>query len=415
MTNKYSEGNVGKRYYGGNEFIDEIEQLCIDRALQCFGLDKKEWGVNVQTLSGTPANLQVYAGLLKPNDRIMALDLPDGGHLSHGFSTPTKIISKTAMFFNFKPYYINRFTEQIDYDQLEYSAGIFQPNMIIAGASAYSRLYDYERMYNICNNLKAYLFVDMAHISGLVASKSIPSPFEYADVVSTTTHKGLRGPRGAMIFFRKHLEDKINFSVFPGLQGGPHNHTIAALATALHQANSPEFKIYQEKVLKNTKRLAFELRQKKYRIVSGGTDNHLFLIDVRDSYGIDGARVEKVMEKVGIIINKNTVCGDKNAHIPSGIRIGTHAITTRGFREKDMETIACFIDNAVQLAKQIQVQTQGNKLKDFIKTLETLTDSDSENLSTTSLMLYELKDNVYNFVRSFPTIGFDSETMIYKN
>ena len=410
MTNKYSEGNVGKRYYGGNEFIDEIERLCIQRALHCFGLNGQEWGVNVQTLSGTPANLQVYAALLHPQDKIMALHLPDGGHLSHGFSTPTKIISKTATFYNFKPYYINRSTEQIDYAQLEHSASAFQPNMIIAGASAYSRLYDYERMHQICKKHKSYLLADMAHISGLVASKSIPSPFEYADVVTTTTHKGLRGPRGAMIFFRKHLEEKINFSVFPGLQGGPHNHTIAALATALYQANTPEFKVYQENVLLNTKCLAFEMKNKNYRIVSDGTDNHLFLIDVKESFGIDGARVEKVMDKIGIIINKNTLCGDKTAKIPSGIRIGTHAITTRGFQEKDMKQIACFIDRSVKLAKQLKTHTPGKKLKDFSESLENL--SEESELYT---ILCELRNDVYHFARLFPTIGFDSETMVYKS
>ncbi|PIA51918.1 hypothetical protein AQUCO_01000052v1 [Aquilegia coerulea] len=249
MTNKYSEGYPGARYYGGNEYIDMAETLCQKRALEAFRLDPAKWGVNVQSLSGSPANFQVYTALLKPHERIMALDLPHGGHLSHGYQTDTKKISAVSIFFETMPYRLDESTGYIDYDQLEKSATLFRPKLIVAGASAYARLYDYARIRKVCDKQKAILLADMAHISGLVAAGVIPSPFEYADIVTTTTHKSLRGPRGAMIFFRKGLkevnkkgdevvydfEDKINQAVFPGLQGGPHNHTIAGLAVALKQ------------------------------------------------------------------------------------------------------------------------------------------------------------------------------------
>ncbi|EYU36435.1 hypothetical protein MIMGU_mgv1a0053861mg, partial [Erythranthe guttata] len=265
MTNKYSEGYPGARYYGGNEYIDMAETLCQKRALETFQLDPAKWGVNVQSLSGSPSNFQVYTALLKPHERIMALDLPHGGHLSHGYQTDTKKISAVSIFFETMPYRLDESTGYIDYDQLEKSAVLFRPKLIVAGASAYARLYDYARIRKVCDKQKAVLLADMAHISGLVAAGVIPSPFEYADVVTTTTHKSLRGPRGAMIFFRKGVkeinkqgkevmydyEDRINQAVFPGLQGGPHNHTITALAVALKQAMTPEYKAYQEQVLSN--------------------------------------------------------------------------------------------------------------------------------------------------------------------
>ncbi|GMP31114.1 hypothetical protein CsSME_00005464 [Camellia sinensis var. sinensis] len=251
MTNKYSEGYPGARYYGGNEYIDMAESLCQKRALEAFRLDPSKWGVNVQSLSGSPANFQVYTALLKPHERIMALDLPHGGHLSHGYQTDTKKISAVSIFFETMPYRLNESTGYIDYDQMEKSATFFRPKLIVAGASAYARLYDYARIRKVCDKQKAIMLADMAHISGLVAAGVIPSPFDYADVVTTTTHKSLRGPRGAMIFFRKGVkeinkqgkevlydyEDKINQAVFPGLQGGPHNHTITGLAVALKQVS----------------------------------------------------------------------------------------------------------------------------------------------------------------------------------
>jgi glycine hydroxymethyltransferase len=356
LCNKYSEGNVGRRYYAGNAIIDEVEQLCIDRALACFKLDPNEWGVNVQSLSGTPANFQVYTALLKPHDRLMGLHLPDGGHLSHGFSTPKKPISSTSLFFESRPYYVHPTTERIDYDALETDATQFRPKLIVAGSSAYSRKIDYERFDHICKKTNAYLLADMAHISGLVAAECLPSPFEYADVVTTTTHKSLRGPRGALIFYRKPFESAINFSVFPGMQGGPHNHTIAAIGVALKAASTPAFQTYQQNVIQNAECLTTALKKRGYRIVSDGTDMHMFVMDLSCELDINGAMVERVLEVVGIIANKNTVKGDKNAWTPHGIRIGTGAITTRGYIDSDMHELADLIDRGIRLVYMIVTQ-----------------------------------------------------------
>ena len=348
MSNKYSEGYPGARYYGGNENIDKVETLCQERALAAFGLDPNKWGVNVQSLSGSPANMQAYAAVLAPHDRIMSLDLPHGGHLSHGYQTDTKKISAVSVVYETFPYRLNEETGIIDYDKMEENAKLYRPKLIVAGASAYARLIDYKRMRQICDINKSWLLSDMAHISGLVSAGVIPSPFEYSDIVTTTTHKSLRGPRGAMIFYRKgvrsinkkgeevlyDLESKVNFSVFPGHQGGPHNHTIAALATALLQASSPEFKAYQKQVLSNSKHFAEALIKRGYSLVGGGTDNHLVLVNLKKSTasagkGVDGAKVERVMELANLAANKNTVPGDVSALAPGGIRMGTPALTTR--------------------------------------------------------------------------------------
>lgn len=381
MCNKYSEGYPGARYYGGNEQIDKMEILCQERALKAFGVTADKWGVNVQTLSGSPANLQVYQALMKPHDRLMGLDLPHGGHLSHGYQTDSRKISAVSTYFETMPYRVDLETGLIDYDMLEKTSALYRPKILVAGTSAYCRLIDYKRMREIADKVGAYLVVDMAHISGLVASGVIPSPFEYADVVTTTTHKSLRGPRGAMIFFRRgvrsinpktgqevlyDLENPINFSVFPGHQGGPHNHTIAALATALKQAASPEFKEYQEQVLKNAKVLEKEFIAKGYKLVSDGTDSHMVLVNLRDKK-IDGARVETICEKINIALNKNSIPGDKSALVPGGVRIGAPAMTTRGLGEGDFAKIVSYIDFAVTYAKEIQANLpqDANKLKDF--------------------------------------------------
>jgi len=378
MTNKYSEGYPGQRYYGGNEIIDKGENLCRSRALSTFRLDPAKWGVNVQTLSGSPANFAVYTALLQPHDRIMGLDLPHGGHLSHGFSTPQKKISATSVFFEQMPYRLDESTGLIDYDRLAENALLFRPKIIIAGTSAYARHIDYKRMRTISDSVGAYLLADMAHISGLVAADVVPTPFEFADLVTTTTHKSLRGPRGAMIFFRKgvkgkdakgneikyNLEDPINQAVFPGLQGGPHNHTITALAVALKQAALPEFKQYQRQVLANSRAMANKLTSLGYKLVSGGTDNHLMLVDLRDK-GVDGARVERVLELANMHCNKNTVPGDKSALTPSGLRIGTPAMTSRGLGEADFEAVAVFLDRGIKLAAEIKKANPDHKLKDF--------------------------------------------------
>ncbi|KAA8525178.1 hypothetical protein F0562_006958 [Nyssa sinensis] len=354
LTNKYSEGLPGKRYYGGNEHIDELETLCQKRALAAFHLDGKEWGVNVQPLSGSPANFEVYTALLKPHDRIMGLDLPHGGHLSHGFMTPKRRVSGTSIYFESMPYRLDESTGLVDYDMLEKTANLFRPKLIIAGASAYSRDFDYPRMRKIADAVGAFLMMDMAHISGLVAASVVADPFEYCDIVTTTTHKSLRGPRGGMIFFKKDpvlgvdLESAINNAVFPGLQGGPHNHTIGGLAVCLNHAQSPEFKAYQNKVVSNCRALASRLIELGYKLVSGGSDNHLVLVDLRP-LGIDGARAEKILDMASITLNKNSVPGDKSALVPGGIRIGSPAMTTRGFTEKEFIATADFIHEGVQI------------------------------------------------------------------
>ncbi|KAI9717409.1 MAG: hypothetical protein M1812_004761 [Candelaria pacifica] len=381
MSNKYSEGYPGARYYGGNQHIDAIELTCQARALKTFGLDADKWGVNVQCLSGSPANLQVYQAIMRPHDRLMGLDLPHGGHLSHGYQTPQKKISAISTYFETFPYRVNLDSGIIDYDALESNALMYRPKVLVAGTSAYCRLIDYGRMRQIADLVGAYLVVDMAHISGLIAAGVIPSPFLHADIVTTTTHKSLRGPRGAMIFFRKgvrksdaksgketlyDLEGPINFSVFPGHQGGPHNHTITALAVALNQAMTPEFRQYQEQVIKNAKALEVEFKNLGYKLVADGTDSHMVLLDLRPK-ALDGARVEAVLEQVNIACNKNSIPGDKSALTPCGIRIGAPAMTSRGFGEEHFKRIADYIDKSITICKDVQskLPKETNKLKDF--------------------------------------------------
>ncbi|KAL3818971.1 hypothetical protein ACJIZ3_004876 [Penstemon smallii] len=372
LTNKYSEGLPGKRYYGGNEYIDELEVLCQERALAAFGLDGKKWGVNVQPLSGSPANFEVYTAVLNPHDRIMGLDLPHGGHLSHGFMTAKRRVSGTSIYFESMPYRLDESTGLVDYDMLEKTATLFRPKLIIAGASAYPRDFDYPRMRKIADSVGAFLMMDMAHISGLVSASVVANPFEYCDIVTTTTHKSLRGPRGGMIFFKKdpvlgvELESAINNAVFPGLQGGPHNHTIGGLAVCLKHAQSPEFKIYQNKVVSNCRALAKRLTELGYKLVSGGSDNHLVLVDLRP-LGTDGARVEKILDLASITLNKNSVPGDKSALVPGGIRIGSPAMTTRGFGESEFVAIADFIHEGVQITLDAKKSVTGSKLQDFMK------------------------------------------------
>jgi len=369
LTNKYSEGLPGQRYYGGNEFIDQTERLCQSRALSAYRLDPNEWGVNVQPLSGSPANFAVYTALLQPHDRIMGLDLPHGGHLTHGFYTPKKKISATSVYFESMPYRLDEETGLVDYDKLEENAMLFRPKLIIAGASAYARNFDYKRMREICDKVGAYLMSDMAHISGLVAAELADNPFEYSDIVTTTTHKSLRGPRGGMIFYKQEHAAAINSAVFPGLQGGPHNHTIGALAVALKQAQTPEFVAYQKQVIANCAAMANRLMELGYTLVSGGTDNHLILCDLRPM-GVDGARVEKILDMSHITLNKNSVPRDTSALIPGGIRIGSPAMTTRGMVEADFVRVANLIDKGVKIAIDVKKKTEGGKLKDFKDYLE---------------------------------------------
>ncbi|KAK6460882.1 serine hydroxymethyltransferase, partial [Scheffersomyces coipomensis] len=340
----------------------------------------------------------------------MGLDLPHGGHLSHGYQTPTTKISYISKYFQTMPYRLNEETGIIDYDTLEANAILFRPKVIVAGASAYSRVIDYKRMRSIADKVGAYLLSDMAHISGLVSAGVTDSPFPYSDIVTTTTHKSLRGPRGAMIFFRKgirkvtkkgkeipyDLERKINFSVFPAHQGGPHNHTISALAVALKQTSYPEYKQYQKYVVSNAKSFADALVSKGFKLVSDGTDTHLILVDLR-SKNIDGARVEAVLERANIAANKNTVPGDVSALFPSGLRVGTPAMTTRGFGAEEFDKVAGFIDRAVEISLHLKSQEQGKVAKELLASFKQLA-NESEDVKA-------LGKEVSDWVSTYPVPG----------
>jgi len=386
LTNKYSEGQPNARYYGGCEVIDEIEILCQSRALQAFHLDDNDWGVNVQPYSGSPANLAVYNALLKPHDRIMGLDLPSGGHLTHGFYTDKKKISATSVFYESLPYHIKE-DGYIDYDKLEEYARAFKPRLIICGASAYPRDFDYARFRKIANINKSYLLCDMAHISGLVATQEMENPFLYCDVVTSTTHKTLRGPRSGMIFFKKELGDQINFSVFPMLQGGPHQHQIAGLATQLLEVQTPEFKNYIRTVKSNARVLSKYLVDEGYTLATQGTDNHIVLVNL-NPLAITGSKIEKICEKVDISLNKNAVFGDKSAISPGGIRLGTAALTTRGFRENDFVYVGYLLHECIQLA--LKIQKDHKPLKAFVQNMENYSEE-----------IQELKNKVNEFAEKF--------------
>lgn len=348
LTNKYAEGYSGKRYYGGNSITDKVEDMAGERALKLFGLDPNEWHVNTQALSGSPANLSVYVGLLAPGDKVMGMSLDHGGHLTHGHK-----VSATGKFWTQVPYGVDKVLETLNYDSLREIALRERPKMIIAGFTAYPRMIDWKKFREIAIACGAYLMVDMSHIAGLVAGKAYPAPFPYADIVTTTTHKTLRGPRGALIFVRKdarELNKKIDKAVFPGLQGGPHMNQTAAIAVALREAATPAFKKYAVQVIKNAQTLACELTDLGWRIISGGTDSHLILVDVwMDGKGIGGKEASDRLEKAGIIVNKNAIPYDTRTPVdPSGIRLGTAAETTRGSKEKDMRALARKIDGVLR-------------------------------------------------------------------
>lgn len=412
LTNKYSEGYPNHRYYGGNHIIDKIEIMCQQRALQAFNLDPEKWGVNVQAMSGSPANFIVFTAVVGPHGRIMGLDLPDGGHLTHGFYTATKKVSATSVFFESMPYKSDPKTGLIDYDELEKNAKLFKPKLIIAGISCYPRYLDYKRFRDICDQNGSYLLADMAHVSGLVAGQVMPSPFEYADIVTTTTHKSLRGPRSALIFYRKgvrsthpktgkqtmfELEELINAALFPGLQGGPHNNAIGAVATCLKQAMTPEFKQYQRQIVSNAKKLAEALSDLDYKIVTGGTDVHIVWVDLR-SKGVSGSIGARLLEEISIACNKNTIPGDLSALNPSGIRLGTPALTTRGLVESDMVKVASYIDRGIKLALEIKTQidkkplTPSREMQEFNLKLEE---------PGNAAAVKKLRDEIENYARDF--------------
>ena len=349
LTNKYAEGYPHKRYYGGCEYVDVVEDLARDRAKELFGCEH----VNVQPHSGAQANMAVYFASLELGDTVLGLDLTHGGHLTHGMK-----INMSGKYFNFIPYGVSEDTQTIDYDNLEKLAQENKPKMIVAGASAYPRYIDFARIREIADKVGAMVMVDMAHIAGLVATKLHPNPVPYADFVTTTTHKTLRGPRGGMILCKAEWAKKIDSAVFPGIQGGPLMHVIAAKAVAFKEALEPEFISYQNQVLKNAKALGNALIEKGLRLVSGGTDNHLLLVDVK-SMGLTGKVAEHVLDEVGITVNKNTIPFDtEKPTITSGIRIGTPAVTTRGMKEKEMLQIATFIDIALRNADNEEVKAK---------------------------------------------------------
>lgn len=337
FTNKYSEGYVGKRYYGGQENTDGVEQIAIDRAKQLFGAEH----VNVQPLSGAPANIAVYLGLLKPGDTILGMDLSHGGHLTHGHP-----VTHMAKLFNFIRYKMKDVeTGEIDYDELRVLAQKERPKLILAGFSAYPREIDYAKIKSIADEVGALTMMDAAHIAGLIAGKQLSNPFDFGfDVVTTTTHKTLRGPRGGMIMCKSALAKDIDKSVFPGFQGGPHMNVIAAKAVAFGEALKPEFEEYAKQVLVNAKAMADEFQNTGARLITGGTSNHLLLVDVMTSFGVSGKEAQEVLDKVGITVNMNMIADDKRSAMdPSGIRLGTPAMTTRGILEEDSRQVARWV------------------------------------------------------------------------
>ena len=362
LNNKYSEGYPGKRYYGGNEIIDKVENLCIERALKLFGLNGEKWHVNVQALSGSPANLAVYTGLIPQGGKIMGMSLAHGGHLTHGHK-----VSATGKFWLQIPYGLDAKTEMLNYEELRTIAQKEKPSIIVAGYTAYPRTIDWKKIREIADSVVhedgkkgILMMVDMSHIAGLVAGGVYPSPFEYADIVTTTTHKTLRGPRGALIFVKKderELDKKIDKAVFPGLQGGPHQNQTAGIAVALKEASTPAFKKYAKQIIKNTAVLANELSKLGWRVVSGGTDSHLLLLDTwnngkkneKGAGAISGKEASLKLERKNIIVNMNAIPFDtRSPNDPSGIRLGGAAETTRGRREKDFINIAKTIDKVLR-------------------------------------------------------------------
>jgi len=357
FNDKYSEGKPHARYYAGQINVDEIEDLAVSRALKIFKLSPTKWHVNVQPYSGSPANAAIYLAFLEFGDKVLGMKLDQGGHITHGLP-----ISFSGRAYNFSSYGVNPKTEMLDYDEILKIVKKVNPKMIVCGATAYSRIIDFKKFAEIANEVGALLFADISHIAGLIVGGAHPSPFPHADVVMTTTHKTLRGPRGAIIITRKEYAGKIDKAVFPGLQGGPHDHQTAAKAVCFGEALDPDFKTYAKQIVKNAKALAKELQKNGLRIVTGGTDNHLMLIDLREQK-ITGKVTQLLLEKAGIIVNKNTIPNDpQKPFVGSGIRLGTPAVTTRGMKEKEMVIIADLISDVIKDKNTAKVRRQVLKL-----------------------------------------------------
>lgn len=339
LTNKYAEGYPSKRYYGGCQVVDEVEELARERAKKLFGAEH----ANVQPHSGSQANMAVYFTILQPGDTVLGMNLSHGGHLTHGSA-----VNFSGRLYNFVSYGVNKETERIDYEEVRRLALEYKPKLIVAGASAYSRIIDFKKLKEICDEVEAYFMVDMAHIAGLVATGAHPSPVPYADFLTSTTHKTLRGPRGGLILCKEKYAKALDKNIFPGIQGGPLMHTIAAKAVCFKEALQPEFKEYIDRVVKNCKVLAEELVKYDFKLVSNGSDNHLILIDLNNK-DITGKDAEKLLDSIGITVNKNTVPNEtKSPFVTSGVRIGTAAVTTRGFDEEDMKEVAALINDAIE-------------------------------------------------------------------
>ena len=355
LTNKYAEGYPGKRYYGGCEFVDIVENLARDRVKKLFGAEH----ANVQPHSGANANTAVYFAMLQPGDTVLGMNLSHGGHLSHG--SPVNISGK---YFNFQEYGVEEGTEVIDYDKVLARAKEVKPKLIVAGASAYPRILDFKKFREIADEVGAYLMVDMAHIAGLVAAGLHPNPVEYADFVTTTTHKTLRGPRGGLILCKEEYAKQIDKAIFPGIQGGPLMHVIAAKAVCFHEALQPEFKAYQKQIVANAQALAAGLQDQGFRLVSGGTDNHLMLIDVKFK-GLTGKEAEKMLDDANVTVNKNTIPFEtESPFVTSGIRVGTPAVTSRGMKEAEMKEIAAIFETVLLKKDQEAAKAMVKSLTD---------------------------------------------------
>lgn len=395
LNNKYAENYPGKRYYGGCKVVDKVENLCIERAKEVF--DAKDYHVNVQPYSGSPANLAVYVGLLEIGDKIMAMRLDHGGHLTHG--NPMNLSGKA---FNFIHYGVDSKTERLDYDEILKIAKKNKPKIILSGFTAYSRIIDFEKMSEIAKEVGAISMADISHISGLVIGKVHPSPFPFTDIVTTTTHKTLSGPRGAIILCKNEYKEKIDKGVFPGMQGGPHEHTIAGIAVALKQAKDPKFKLFANQIVKNSKVLAERLIKEGLKLVSGGTDNHLMVLDLTPFGKGKGVFAEKALEASGISVSKSTIPNDLSVpYYPSGVRIGTPAVTSRGMKEGEMEKIGVFISKVIKefaITEMPEDKEDRNlKVKDFKKMIKN------------NSFLNKIKEEVKELTKDFPVPGIDDK------